>query len=120
MGKSNDLGTWGESQARCFLEGKGYSFVEGNFHSPYGEIDLIMSDKTYLLFVEVKLRKNAKYGTPAEAVTRSKQEKLRNTALIYLQTHETGLQPRFDVVEIYAPKGTDTNPIPVHHIENAF
>lgn len=94
--------------------------MEQNYHSRYGEIDLVMKNGTYLIFVEVKLRKNARYGTPAEAVTRTKQEKLRNTALMYLQTHETGLQPRFDVIEIYAPRGMETHPVPIHHIENAF
>ena len=120
MGKSNDLGAWGEARAAEFLLEKGYALVAQNYHSRYGEIDLVMENDTYLIFVEVKLRRSGRYGTPAEYVTRSKQEKLRNTALLYLQSHPVDKQPRFDVVEIYAPRGTSTYPVPIHHIENAF
>lgn len=49
-----------------------------------------------------------------------KQQKLRTTASLYLSTHRTGLQPRFDVIEIYAPKGTETTNPEIHHIEDAF
>lgn len=120
MGRSNALGAWGEQKAAEYLARKGFTLVTRNYHSRYGEIDLIMEDAQYLVFVEVKLRKSSRYGTPAESVTRSKQEKLRNTALMYLQSHATDKQPRFDVVELYAPRGMDTYPVPVHHIENAF
>lgn len=120
MGKSNTLGAWGEEQAKKFMELRGFSLIEKNYHSRYGEIDLIMENDVFLIFVEVKLRKNSCFGTPAEAVTPKKQERLRNTALIYLQFHETDKQPRFDVIEIYAPQGMDTKPLPISHIENAF
>lgn len=120
MGKSNDLGAWGEQKAAEYLMGKGFALIQRNYHSRYGEIDLVMETDSYLVFVEVKLRRSNRYGTPAEYVTRSKQEKLRNTALMYLQSHHVDKQPRFDVVEIYAAQGMDTSPLPVHHIENAF
>ena len=99
---------------------KGYRLLERNYRSRYGEIDLILENEVYLVFAEVKLRKYASYGTPAEAVTAKKQEKIRLTALEYLQLHETDKQPRFDVLELYAPEGKNTNPIPIHHIVNAF
>ena len=120
MAKSNELGVWGEEKAARFLQEKGYRIIERNYHSRYGEIDLILEDDRYLVFAEVKLRKNDRYGTPAAFVTPKKQEKLRLTALLFLQSHETDKQPRFDVIEIYAPRGTDTDPLPIHHIENAF
>lgn len=120
MGTSNILGAWGEEKAAEYLKLHGFSLIERNYHSRYGEIDLIMENEEFLIFVEVKLRKNNRYGTPAEAVTFKKQERLRNTALLYLQTHETEKQPRFDVIEIYAPQGMDTKPLPISHIENAF
>lgn len=114
------LGQWGEDRAADFLTARGYRLLARNYHSPYGEIDLIAENGDYLIFVEVKLRKNARYGTPAEAVSRQKRERLRSTALLYLQEHETELQPRFDVIEIYAPQGTNTHPLPIRQIENAF
>ena len=120
MGKSNDLGAWGEQQAEKFLMDHGFSLIQRNFYSRYGEIDLVMENAEFLIFVEVKLRKNSRFGTPAEAVTRKKQERLRNTALIYLQDHPIQKQPRFDVIEIYAPKGMDAQSLSISHIENAF
>ena len=120
MSTSNILGAWGEKQAEKFLTQRGFSVLQRNYHSRYGEIDLIMENAEFLIFVEVKLRKNSRFGTPAEAVTVKKQERLRKTALLYLQTHATKKQPRFDVIEIYAPKGMDTVPLPISHIENAF
>lgn len=99
---------------------KGFSLLCRNYRSCYGEIDLIMENREFLIFAEVKLRKNSRYGTPAEAVTYQKQERLRKTALLYLQAHPTQKQPRFDVIEIYASRGTATSPLPISHIENAF
>ena len=120
MGKSNTLGAWGEEKAARFLTERGYTILERNFHSRYGEIDLIAEDGEFLVFVEVKLRASTSHGLPEETVTPKKQEKLRLTAETYLQTHETDKQPRFDVVSLYAKDGMETHPLPVRHIKNAF
>lgn len=93
MGNSNTLGAWGEEKAARFLTGRGYTVLERNFHSRYGEIDLIAEDGEFLVFVEVKLRASVSHGLPEETVTPRKQEKLRLTAETYLQTHETNKQP---------------------------
>ena len=120
MGKSNALGAWGEEKAARFLTEQGYQIIRRNYHSRYGEIDLIAENMEYLIFVEVKLRKSVSHGLPEEAVTPAKQEKLRLTAQQYLQVHETKKQPRFDVVALYAKDGMETCPLPVRHIKNAF
>lgn len=120
MGNSNTLGAWGEEKAARFLTERGYTVLERNFHSRYGEIDLIAEDGEFLVFVEVKLRASVSHGLPEETVTPRKQEKLRLTAETYLQTHETNKQPRFDVVALYAKDGMETFPLPVRHIKNAF
>lgn len=120
MGKSNTLGAWGEEKAARFLTEQGYTVLARNFHSRYGEIDLIAEDGEFLVFVEVKLRASVSHGLPEETVTPRKQEKLRLTAETYLQTHETDKQPRFDVVAFYAKDGMETCPLPVRHIKNAF
>ena len=120
MGKNNDLGLWGERQAARFLIRKGLRLLEHSYRCRRGEIDLIMEDGDELAFVEVKLRRSDRYGAPAEYVTAVKRERLRAAASHYLQSHKTEKQPRFDVVEVYAPKGMDTDPIPVRHIPNAF
>ncbi|MGE4275758.1 MAG: YraN family protein [Lawsonibacter sp.] len=114
------LGRWGESLAADYFRKKGAVIVGANWHCRFGELDLIVADGTYLCFVEVKLRKNASYGQAGEFVDRRKQEKLRAAAESYLVQHPTQLQPRFDVVEVYAPQGTDTKTPIVRHTENAF
>ncbi len=114
------LGRWGESQAAEFLRGKGFRIIAANWRCRFGEIDLIAADDEFLCFVEVKLRKSAAFGPAAASVDRRKQDRLRTAAALYLSRHETDLQPRFDVIEIYAPQGMETPKPEIFHLENAF
>lgn len=120
MGKNNLSGAWGEALAAKYLTKKRYKLVATNYRSRFGEIDLIVSDRKYLVFVEVKLRKSNQFADAREFVDLRKQEKLRTTASMYLSAFPTQLQPRFDVVEIYAPEGTATRYPEIHHLEDAF
>ena len=120
MGKSNDRGAWGEAVAAGFLESGGWRVLERGFRCRFGEIDLIAEGHGFLAFVEVKTRKSADFAAAMEYVDFRKQEKLRKTAMLYLSTHPTELQPRFDVIEIYAPRGTDTANPEINHLEDAF
>ena len=113
-------GSWGEALALDYLKGKKYIPVGMGYRSRYGEIDLIVKNDHFIVFAEVKVRKNDKFAEAREFVDRNKQERLRKTAQIWLTQHETPLQPRFDVIEIYAPFGTDTVKPKVIHLENAF
>ena len=113
-------GRWGEEQAAGYLRRKGFRVTDVNWKCRFGEIDLIAEDGVYLCFVEVKLRKTAAYGSAASFVDWRKQQRLRTAAELYLAGHPTGLQPRFDVIEIYAPQGTDTENPGIFHLENAF
>lgn len=99
---------------------KRYKIVASGFRSRFGEIDLIAQDKRYLVFVEVKLRKTADFAKAREYVDWRKQDKLRVTASVYLSENPTKLQPRFDVIEIYAPEGTATVRPEINHLEDAF
>lgn len=63
------LGFLGEQLAKKHLLNKGYQFLQQNFNSKFGEIDLIFQDKQVLVFVEVKTRVGDKYGPPEEAIT---------------------------------------------------
>ena len=67
-----------------------------------------------------KLRKSAEHGAAREFVDARKQERLRQTALLWLEGHETCLQPRFDVIEIYAPDGMATKQPVIRQLEDAF
>lgn len=114
------LGPWGESLAAQFLKQKGYRILFRNFRCKRGEIDLIAENREYLVFVEVKLRKSPDFAYAREFVDYRKQQKIKVTAMLYLSTRETEKQPRFDVIEIYAPQGISTPNPTIYHLEDAF
>ena len=120
MATSKLTGAWGEAIAAEYLRKKRYQIVASGFRSRFGEIDLIAKNRKYLVFVEVKLRKSADFAQAREFVDFRKQEKLRTTAAVYLSENPTNLQPRFDVIEIYAPEGTQTVSPEIYHMEDAF
>ena len=120
MGRNNLAGAWGEALAAEFLRGKRYEILASGYRCRYGEIDLIVKNRRYLVFVEVKLRKSDRFAAAGEYVDARKQTRLRSTAAMYLEGHPTNLQPRFDVVEIYAPEGTMTVHPVIRHMEDAF
>ena len=117
--ESRGLGAFGEDRAVSYLRRRGYTILERNFRCRQGEIDIIAKKRQYLVFAEVKLRKGTGYGEAREFVTAAKQERIRTTAALWLSRHETELQPRFDVLEVYAPEG-ERGRVRVEHIENAF
>ena len=114
------LGKWGERLVAEDLRRRGWTVRETNYRCRMGEIDLIAEKSGYLAFVEVKLRKSDRFGAAREAVTGEKQRNLRAAAELYLTDHPTGLQPRFDVAEVYAPQGIRTEAPDISYIENAF
>ena len=120
MGRNNTAGAWGEAKAAEYLRKKRYSIVAQGFRSRFGEIDLIAHNRKFLVFVEVKLRKNADFARALEYVDHRKQERIKTTAAVYLAQHPTALQPRFDVIEVYAPEGTATVRPEINHLEDAF
>jgi putative endonuclease len=119
MMDNRQKGSWGEERAARYLRLRAYRILERNYRCRLGEIDLIARRGGFLVFVEVKLRKSDRFGEAREFVGRAKQERILATAQLWLQEHETSLQPRFDVIEIYAPEGPEGR-VKIHHIENAF
>ena len=124
------LGRLGEDLAARYLEQNGYSILERNYRTDHKEIDLVATDGTFLVFFEVKTRSSlpsldSRYGRPAAAVNKAKQQHLLAAARAYLREHPSqGLQPRMDVLEIYV-KRSHTPHLPpeilkIHHIRNAF
>lgn len=113
-------GRWGEELAAEYLRKHGYKITAMGYHTRMGEIDIIAEKRKYLVFVEVKLRKTDKFGTAGEFVNAEKQRKLQLTALAWIQENPTEKQPRFDVIEIYAPHGMATVSPYLNHIKNAF
>ena len=116
---NRSLGAWGEKKAANYLRFHGYKIVGMNCRYRQGEIDIVASKRGYIVFVEVKLRKNDAFGEAKEFVTAAKQQRVIVAAQMWLMQNETERQPRFDVIEIYAPNG-EKGKIKLNHIENAF
>ena len=112
------VGAYGERVASRYLEAAGLVVLARNWRCPAGEVDLILRDGPDVVFCEVKTRRGADFGTPAEAVTAAKVRKLRRLASEWLA--ETRVRPRevrFDVVAVRArPRGASA----VEHIRGAF
>jgi putative endonuclease len=108
-----ETGIAGEQQACEFLKTKGYTIVDRNFRSRFGEVDIIARLGEDLVFAEVKTRNSRAFGRPSESVGWKKQQRIRKTALYYLMLHPSAeANIRFDVVEVEKTGIT--------HIENAF
>ena len=120
MINTRQRGKWGEGVALEYLKKKGFSVVTTGFRSRFGEIDLIVKNKEFLVFAEVKTRKDASFAYAREYVGKDKQRKIISTANYWLMKRPTKLQPRFDVIEIYAKDGEQTKVPEIIHIENAF
>lgn len=114
------VGAWGESLAAEYLQKKRYKVIASQYRCRFGEIDLIVCNRKHIVFVEVKLRKSDQFARAAEFVDYHKQNRLRTTAAFYLSENETNLHPRFDVIEIYAPQGMETQSPEIIHLEDAF
>ncbi len=111
------LGRWGEEEAARFLARCGMKIVARNVRTPVGEIDLVARKGRTLAFIEVKTRRGLGFGTPQEAVGRTKQRQILRAAQWYMADGKArGLQPRFDVVAVHAVAGRAE----IEHIEDAF
>jgi putative endonuclease len=104
-----------EDLAAQHLEKKGFRIIQRNWTVGKLEIDLIASNASNLLFVEVKSRASDQFGAPLEAVNSAKRKSIVKAADIYLKRTDTTLEPRFDIVSIIM------TPQPqIEHIEGAF
>jgi len=117
MKGKKSLGNWGEKIAAEYLIEKGYSILERNYRSLYGEIDLVVQIDGITVFVEVKTRSSTRFGYPEEAVTRTKMEHIYSSAQSYLQTHpEISGDWRIDVIAI--ARNRSVLPEEILHFEN--
>lgn len=98
-------GQLGEDYAADWLKFHGFCILARNYHSRYGEIDIIAENSQYIVFVEVKTREQGAMVSPLEAVTKGKQKKLWITAQQYLVANPSKLQPRFDLAAVTSVRG---------------
>lgn len=108
-----------EKFAADYLSARGLLFIDQNYHTRFGEIDLIMKDKEILVFIEVRQRKLSSYGNAASSINREKQRKIRLTAQCYLHQYQMThkVHSRFDVLAI---DGNIPYPKAISWIKNAF
>ncbi len=111
------LGGRGEMQAELLLVRAGYRILERNYHTPFGELDIVALDKGSIVFIEVKTRSSRRYGTALHAVTPLKMNRMIKSALFFISKHRYDeMNYRFDVVAVTTSNGNRT----VEHIKNAF
>lgn len=117
MSKLNQLGNKGEHIAQLFLKNKGYIILHTNFRFRYKEVDIICLDKDTLVFCEIKTRASKILGFPEDAVTRRKQNYLKECAELFMLNHPQYTRLRFDVLSIIINKNITEE---IVHIEDAF
>lgn len=111
------IGRNGEDFCEEYYRKKGYEIKERNYHSRYGEVDLIAQKGNIIAFVEVKTRSENSLSRPSEAVSKSKQKKLMLTAMKYMENEPLTVFSRFDVFEVWQKEGRIYK---FNHIESAF
>lgn len=101
MDARREFGNRGEALAETFLKGKGYRVVGKQVKTPFGEIDLVALDGDEAVFVEVKTRRDARFGYPEEAVTPTKVKHMTQAAEHILRERTWERRPfRLDIVAI--------------------
>ncbi|HXY95271.1 MAG TPA: YraN family protein [Acidimicrobiia bacterium] len=113
------LGVAGEEAVARWYAAAGYVVVDRNWRCREGELDLVVARSRVLVFCEVKTRRGLAFGAPFEAVTPTKQRRLRTLALRWLAEHPAHRAPevRFDVASVVAEPG---RPPMIEVLEAAF
>jgi putative endonuclease len=119
VGRRQSLGRLGEALAGAFLNDKGYTILERNWRTPYGEIDVVAKQGESIVFVEVKTRSSKGLGPPEISITPRKAEHMRSSAEYYIQQHpETNADWRIDLITIQLQ--SDDSPAIIDHFENVL
>lgn len=114
-------GAEGEKRVANFLRKRGFAVVCRNFKSKYGEVDIIAENQKYILFVEVKTRRDNSLVSGVQAVDAFKQRRITLTANDYISKTDCQKQPRFDVAEVTVYEKEDqTEGYKLSYIENAW
>lgn len=116
---TREIGDEGEDLAVAYLESKGYTILERNYHFEHAEVDIVAYDnESYIVFVEVKKRSSNRYGEPEQYIDDDKKENVYKAAEAWVYERKMdGAPVRFDVISIVQ----EANEAPeIKHFENAF
>ena len=116
MSDSKELGQKGEDIASDYLAKKGYKIVARNWRWGLNEIDIVVEDADFMVFVEVKTRAGNYLEHPSAAVAVSKQKAIIKTADQYINKYSIDKESRFDIITIVQNKAA----FEIVHIEAAF
>ncbi|MGN0550766.1 MAG: YraN family protein [Acutalibacteraceae bacterium] len=116
---TRQFGSVGEDIVTKYLIKNRCEIVKRNYYTKYGEIDIIAKNSKYILFVEVKTRRETAIISPCEAVNKKKQQCLFKTAHIFLRDNPIKLYPRFDVAEVILDSKS-LKCLKLNYIKNAF
>lgn len=115
ISEHSQMGTWGEEVAAEYLREQGYIILERDWHSGHRDIDIIARNNEYVVFIEVKTRRNTDFATPEQAVDWKKRRNLRRAITHYLSYRKIDSPSRFDIITVV---GTLGSPHPtINHIE---
>lgn len=105
---TQQIGRVAEEKALDYLSNLGFKLVVKNYRCPLGEVDLIMRDKEYLVFIEVRARGNMSYGGGVASITYAKRQKIiKTTSHFIIKNKLQNKHPlRFDVISIDGQCGT--------------
>lgn len=110
------IGKIGEDLARDYLVKQGYQIVAANFHTRFGEIDIIAQDKDILVFVEVKTKQSLDFGPPEAMFTLRKYDRVKRMATVYLKGRDVPC--RIDLIAIVLD--TNHQPLSINHYQNPY
>jgi putative endonuclease len=116
--QKQEIGQVGEDKAAAFLTEKGYCIITRNFRSGRNELDIICTDQTDLVIVEVKSVRNPAFGAAESRIPKRKQQSIMKAAYAYLNYHRefAGKSVRFDVICINFTRV----PAEINHYQSAF
>ena len=115
MAEHNETGAFGEEEAVAYLRKKNFKIRDTNWQFGKDEVDIVAEDGDWLVFVEVKTRKNNNYGEPQEFVTKKKQRHLIRAANAYVERKDIYMEIRFDIIAV-----TLQPEMRIEHLEGAF
>lgn len=116
MAVHNELGKEGEEEAIQFLERQGYRIRHRNWRSGKKELDIVAEFQGELVVIEVKTRRNKRFGNPEESISEQKLRRIVTAADAYVRKFAIDSQVRFDIISLIGEK----SPWEIEHIKDAF